>query len=219
MPGPDSTDKKRPEPAPGSGGPGCLRLMLAAPFLLLAAPLVSMMRSLARRRRGQAVRLGKVKETAEEKHIIFSSVVDFPSGTENCRRLTGALAALAATLSGPRDRHYLLYDDGEEGVLLGIGPSVQELAERFMIMCRKHSVENRNLLWLGMEDSEYIGSYFSSGRWETDGPESLAALPLNWALEIRRQRGAVSTRWDLRLRLPQREEERGRSFFSRLLEH
>jgi len=202
----------------GPGGGGCLRLMLAGPVLLLGAPVVALMRSLARRKRGRAVRLDELKEEKSGGFAVFSGAVDFPSGTESSRILTAALASLASTLSGPGDAHYLLHDDGEDGVVLGLGPSIQDLCERFEIMCRKHSVEGRNLLWLSMDTSEHIGRYFRSGCWDakTEGNAALDELPLHWALEIRRKRGAVSTRWELRIRVPEEKERYGREFFGRI---
>jgi len=210
--------RKDPDSVPGSGGKGCLRLMLAGPVLLLGAPVVALMRSLARWKRGRAVRLDHLDEEKSGAFSLFSGVVDFPSDVESSRILTSALASLASALSGPGDAHYLLHDDGEEGVILGLGPSIQDLCERFQIMCRKHSIEGRNLLWLSMDASEHIGRYFRSGCWDakTEGNAALDGLPLHWALEIRRKRGAVSTRWEIRLRVPEAKIRSGREFFDRL---
>lgn len=213
------SSEKPPQPPGGSANSGCLRLILAGPILVLGAPLVAAMRSLARWRRGRDIRVQDVRDEKFGRYRSLHSAVDYPSSCESCSQLTSALAVLASSLSHSSDNHYLLYRESEAGILLGLGPSIQDLAERFLIMCRKSSIEGRSLLWLSLDRSRYIGEYLEAEKFNPDAGDTdrlLGEAPLNWALKIRRKRSSVSTRYEIHLYLPAESGTYGEDFIRQL---
>jgi len=201
---------------------GCLRLALAGPFLLIAAPVVASLRFFARLRRGkeQRIRVGDAAvipgSSGDMKRI--RGVIDFPSGVDVCRELTSAAARLASRV-GRGGFHYVLYRDkgSDENVVTGIGPAIQEFAERFLITCRRSSLEDRSVLFLAVGREIEIGRYLDPGGYDPDAsgePEGLfRRMPFQWGLVMLRRRKTASTLFDVTLVVASEEERHAVEFF------
>lgn len=203
----------RPPSLETRGAGGCRRAVAGALALAVLAPVVAVVRAMARWRRGDDVRLSWHDEpfsAADGEARLVDVALDVPdvAGARLRRELTDTVVRFAERVRRPDDVYHLVYrvPTEPESVVVPVGASVQALAERFALALGQHDLEGRTAVWLAMPRAVHVAEVLDPFTYdpEADGePRSLLArAPLRWALATGRRHGTVSTRLRMLVVLP-----------------
>jgi hypothetical protein len=145
--------------------PGCLRSAAGMAGLVALAPVALAVRRYRAWRRGSQLRIkrsrGRLPVVDGEPFVRFDLAADVPASAavETFRRqLTEVVVRVAERLRRPDDVYHLLFRDPADGetVVLPIGPLVQELAERFLLVLGIRAMAGRTSVWLALASSRRV---------------------------------------------------------------
>ena len=181
---------------------GCVRALLAAPALVFLAPMAALYRSWARWRRGSAVLVNSGIAGFERSPGAWAKVtatVDIPHTADNAQLMTRCLVRLAERLGTDAQAYHLIHREPgcEETIAVPLGLTINDLAERFSLSCRRSILDRKTLLWLAWLRGSHLGEYIDPVTYDPEAagePERLLrAAPFAWALALNRRRGSAST--------------------------
>jgi hypothetical protein len=191
-------------------GRGCLASAAAAPVLLALAPLAAAVRSWQAWRRGRDWRIA-VETLDQGARLRLDVTVDVPRASASGfpRRLTHALVRIAETIRRPDDVYHLYYriPGDDEGVLMPVGPRLQELGERIQLALGQTVLERRTTLWLALPADRPVARLVDPSRDDPEAegePENLVARTTpRWAMAASRVRSGPSVIYRLLLWVPE----------------
>jgi hypothetical protein len=130
------------------------------------APVALAVRRYRAWRRGSELRIersrGRLPVVDGEPFVRIDLTADVPASAAVetfRRRLTEVVVRVAERLRRPDDLYHLLFRDpadGGETVVLPIGPLVQELAERFLLVLGIRAMAGRTSVWLALASSRRV---------------------------------------------------------------
>jgi hypothetical protein len=205
---------------------GCLRAALAAPVLVVLAPFAVAVRWFSKVRRGPETEVAQQVDAVsldDGRTLLKARVeIDVPHESNLDRALTGEVVRLAESLSSGGENYHLLRDEpgADEPVVVSIGPSVQLLAERFMVTLQRSALEQRTIVWLALPRTLALGKLLDPTSYspEDEGePQKLIMrCPLVWAMALRWRRNLASVRYALEVWTPEGSGTALRTFCDRL---
>jgi hypothetical protein len=123
--------------------------------LAVLAPWVAAIRWWRRLRRGGAPRFSIEQTTGAAERTRFDLKLDLPAPvtTTDRRRITNAVVRAAEVLAAGCGSYAAFYRRGAdaEATLQAIGPRLQELGERFMLLLTQGPLNGRNVAWLALD--------------------------------------------------------------------
>jgi len=144
---------------------GCLRSAAGMAGLVVLAPVALAVRRYRAWRRGSQLRIersrGRLPVVDGEPFVRINLTADVPASAAVepfRRRLTEVVVRVAERLRRPDDVYHLLSRDPADGetVVLPIGPLVQELAERFLLVLGIRAMAGRTSVWLTLARSRRV---------------------------------------------------------------
>jgi len=211
-----SSGNPRLRSAAASGGlRGCAASVVAAPALLVLAPAAAVIRGWQGWRRGADWRIEIERIPRGRDRARLDVTADIPRAAESgfVRRATHSLIRIAETLRRPDDVYHLYYrvPGDDDGVLLPVGPRLQELGERLSLSFGQSALEGRTTLWLTLPANRPAADHVDPSRDDPEAPgklEELIARPgTRWAMAVRRTHLIPSTVHRIMLWLPDESAE------------
>ena len=192
-------------------GRGCLASAAAAPALLVLAPLAAVVRGWQAWRRGRdwRIEVDEGRNAAARQRLEVTADVPRASASGFPRRLTHALVRIAEVLRRPDDVHHLFYriPGDDEGMLVPVGPQLQELGERIQLALGQSVLERRTTLWLTLPADRAVARLVDPSRDDPEAegePERLVARTApRWAMAASRARSGPSVLYRLVLWVPE----------------
>ncbi|HSL18366.1 MAG TPA: hypothetical protein VLB51_10730 [Methylomirabilota bacterium] len=190
-------------------GRGCLASAAAAPVLLVLAPLAAAVRSWQAWRRGRDWRIA-VEALDQGATVQLGVTADVPRASASGfpRRLTHALVRIAEAMRRSDDVYHLFYriPGDDEGVLMPVGPRLQELGERIQLALGQPVLELRTTLWLALPADRPVARLVDPSRDDPEAegePENLVTRTApRWAMAASRARSGPSVIYRLLLWVP-----------------
>lgn len=205
---------------------GCLSNVFGFLSLVVLAIPVGLVRSWQSWRRGVEWRFGwTIRPAAEtsgrlrvdlEADIPFRSAGDFP------RRLTETVIRIAEHHRQSDDHYHLIYRDHAEpdAILLPIGPLLQELGERLILVLRQSELANRTAVWLTLPSRPAIAELVDPAAYDPDAvgePEGLVEQThARWAMATEWARVGPSTIYQVTLWVPENSASAVESLLARI---
>lgn len=195
----------------GTQAGGCLRALLAAPVLAVLAPVTAIFRTWARWRRGSTVVVKTGNEDFERFESGWAKVtaeVNIPDTIDGVRLLTRSVVRIAEALHTAGQVFHLVYREpgNEETITVPLGLTINDMAERFALSCRRSILDGSTLLWLCLPRGRHLGEFLDPIAYDPDAPGEPEALlqtaPITWALALGRHRGGVSTVFKMEFIVP-----------------
>jgi hypothetical protein len=177
---------------------GCLATGVGAAALVLLSPFVLVVRGFRRWRRGTEIRLRTdVSSLTHAEGVEFSRIdleldVPLPTEPEIRRRLTDAVIRVAETLRASDDVYHLVYrlPWDEEPVVLPVGPQVQELGERFLLVQSQGAMAGRTAVWLTLGREHALSEVVDPVAYDPEADGEPGGLLIHPAL-----RWSMATEW------------------------
>lgn len=195
-----------------AGRGGCFRALIAAPALAVLAPVAALYRSWARWRRGSAVVVEVHTEAFERSEAGWSRVratVDFPHSLDGGRLITTCVVRVAEGLAGGGEVFHLVHREAgcEETIAVPLGSAINDLAERLLLSCHRSISDKRTLVWLALRRGRHLGEVIDPVTYDPEAPGEpdrlLGSAPMNWALVLKRHRGAAATFFEMSFLVPE----------------
>jgi hypothetical protein len=140
---------------------GCLGAVVGAVVLAILAPWVAAIRWWRRFQRGGRLRFSIEQSSGGAERTRFDLKVDLPAPVASAdqRRITNAVVRAAEVLAAGCGSYVAFYRRGgdSEATLQAIGPRLQELGERFMLLLTQGPLDGRNVLWLALDPATAAG--------------------------------------------------------------
>ena len=134
---------------------GCLGAAVGAVVLVVLAPWVAAIRWWRRVRRGRKQRLSIEQSASGAGRTRFDLKLDLPApvAPADHRRITNAVVRAAEVLATGCGSYVAFYRRGgdSEATLQAIGPRMQELGERFMLLLTQGPLNGRNVVWMALD--------------------------------------------------------------------
>jgi hypothetical protein len=169
-----------------AAGAGAVALIVISPFALV-------IRSWRAWRRGDEVR-----STLETRPLVSTTgarhridlTLDVPAAVEPGfrRRLTDAVVRVAEALRRPDDVYNIIYRHpaDPEPVVLAVGPQLQELGERFLLVLSQGALSGRTVVWLTLGRDHALSEVLDPVACDPEAegePEALLASPAaRWSM-------------------------------------
>lgn len=208
-----------------TGRGGCLRALVAAPALVVLAPLAAGYRSWARRRRGSEIVVDSHSEAFERPEAGWTRVattVDVPQSVDGGRLITACVVRIAEGLgSGAEVFHLVHREPGrQETIAVPLGSTINDLAERLVLSCRRSILDGRTLVWPVLPRGRHVGEVIDPVAYDPEAPGEpenlLRTVPIAWALVLRRRRGSASTVFEMAFIVPEDHAEHVERAITRL---
>ena len=120
------------------------------------------------------------------------------------------------------DHYHLIYRDHAEpdAILLPIGPLLQELGERLIVVLRQSELANRTAVWLTLPSRPAIAELVDPAAYDPDAvgePEGLVEQThARWAMATEWARVGPSTIYQVTLWVPEKDTQGVQTILSRL---
>ena len=195
-----------------TGRGGCLRALVAAPALAVLAPLAALYRSWARRKRGSEVVVDSHTEVFERPEAGWTRVattVDVPQSVDGGHLVTACVVRIAEGLgSGDEVFHLVHREPGrQETIAVPLGSTINDLAERLLLSCRRSVLDGRTLVWPVLQRGRHLGEVIDPVAYDPEAPgepeKLLRTAPIAWVLVLRRRRVAASTVFEMIFIVPE----------------
>jgi hypothetical protein len=202
--------------------------VVGSSILVVLGPLVAAIRSWQAWRRGTR---WKIDHDTEEASVNDGRTVvrlglraDVPirSGGEFPSVLTDAVISVAEALLQPDDTHLLIYRKPaqDEPLLLPLGPRLQDLGERLLLVLGQTELERRTALWLTLDTGQPITDLVDPHAYDPEAegePQGLVTRSKpRWALATSWTRLGPSTIYRVLLWVPVEAVRTVRSILDRL---
>ncbi len=182
----------------------------------MLAPVAALYRSWTRWRRGPEVVVTSHIEAFERSEAGWTRVVasvDFPHSLDGGHLITRSVVRIAENLGGDGEVFHLVHREPgrQETIVVPLGSTINDLAERLVLSCRRSILDGKTLVWPALPRGRHLGEFIDPVTYDPEAlgePEHLLqTAPITWALVLRRHRGAASTVFEMAFIVPDRQAE------------